>query len=225
MSPRSFAALAGLTAVALLAACRSEASAVDKAPDATASAEPVSEAAGSTVATCAHPVAPGDSAASIRERYGDDAALAMLPGPEGTEFEGVVLWPNDPSRRVEVLFADYALEVLSGVRIGEESKWRVAGLGLGATLEDVRAANGGPFELWGFSWDYGGYVTDLMGGKLTALDGDCSVGLRFGPAKDAELPDALMGEQLISSEDPRLPAARATIEELTVQFGGSEDSG
>ena len=225
MLSRCCAALACLTAAAVLVACRSEASAVDEAPEATASAGPVTESAGSTVATCTYPVEPGDSAASIREHYGDDAEVTTLPGPEGTEFTGVVLWPNEPSRRLEVLFADDVLEVLSAVRVREGSKWSVAGLGLGDTLEEVRAANDGPFELFGFSWDYGGYVTDLMGGKLAALDGDCSVGLRLGPAENVALPDALMGEQSISSEDPRLPAARATIEELTVQFGGSEDSG
>ena len=66
---------------------------------------------------------------------------------------GVVLWPNDPKRRVEVVFADEGRRSVSFAQLMGTAAWRVAGLAVGDPLGQVLEANGRPFELWGLSWD------------------------------------------------------------------------
>lgn len=173
---------------------------------------------------CDWPVKAGDTQETVRARIGGDAAMETLTGAEGYEFEGMVLWAADPARRVEVLFEEDNPDLLvSGLRLGDEAAWKVAGVGLGDTLEQVREANGAPFELWGFEWDYGGYVTGLDRGRLAALPGGCSLSIRFSPAEDVNLPDALVGEVKISSDDRRVKAARARVSQLVIGFDVAEE--
>jgi hypothetical protein len=168
--------------------------------------------------TCSDPIQPADTAASLQQRYGDQARFERLHGAEGIEFTGLVLWPDDPARRLEVVFAEEGAHAVSSIGLSSGSEWRVAGLAIGAPIARANAVNGKPFKLWGFSWDYGGYASDLGGGKLAALPGGCRLVMRLGPRKGAEVPDALIGEVELSSDDPRLEAAGVTIEELTLAF-------
>ena len=229
MTHRGYRLAWSIAALGALSACQnSEPQRADDAaqpaarPSASASAKPASEQSTSTTMTCTYPVSPADTAAALRARYGKDARLETLPGAEGSEFEGLVLWPDDRSRRVEIVFEDDAMLHPSTVRVWEGSQWRIAGIGLGDPFEKVRAANGGPFEFYGFSWDYGGYVSDLMGGKLASLGNGCGLSLRLGPSENAELADSLIGEGSVSSEDPLLASADVTVEELTLQFDGED---
>ena len=168
--------------------------------------------------TCSEPVRANDTAASLQQRFGDNARVETLQGPEGIELPGVVLWPNEPKRRVEVVFADEARRSVSFAQLTGTADWRVARLAVGDPVGRVQEANGRPFELWGFSWDYGGYVSDFKGGKLEELPGGCGVMMRLGPGEDAEVPDELMGEVMLSSDDPRLEASGVRIDELALSF-------
>jgi hypothetical protein len=183
---------------------------------ASASAEAKPTAA--TELTCTDPVRASDTAATLQERFGDQARVETLHGPEGIEFAGVVLWPDDPARRLEVVLAEEGQRTVSSVGMSRTSAWRAAGLALGDPLARANEANGKPFKLWGFGWDYGGYVSDLAGGKLAALPGGCRVVMDLGPSEDADVPDALIGEVELSSDDPRLAAAGVTIYELSLAF-------
>jgi hypothetical protein len=187
-------------------------------PAVTASATIEAAPAPATEISCSDPVRPSDTAASLQERYGDQARTETLYGPEGDEIPGLVLWPDDPARRIEVVFAEEGQRTVSSVGLSRTSAWRVAGLAIGDPLARATVANGKPFKFWGFSWDYGGNVSDLEGGKLAALPGGCRVFMTVGPREDAELPDALLGEVKLSSDDPRLEAAGVTIEELSLAF-------
>jgi hypothetical protein len=42
--------------------------------------------------------------------------------------------------------------------------------------------------------------------------------LRLGPREDAVLPNALLGEVQLSSDDPRLEAADVQIEEIALSY-------
>jgi hypothetical protein len=117
-----------------------------------------------------------------------------------------------------VVLAEEGGQTVSSIGVGHASTWRVAGLAVGDPLARANEANGKPFKLWGFSWDYGGYVSDLGGGKLAALPGECRAIIRFGPREGAEVADALIGDKEVSSDDPRLEVAGATIEELSLAF-------
>ena len=130
---------------------------------------------------------------------------------------GLVLWGSDPARRVEVLLSEGSPANAVGWRIGEGSTWRAQGIRIGDPIAKLAEVNGSTFRFYGFSWDYGGYVTDWAGGALEDASGGCAISVRLIPGK-ADLPTALMGESELSSDDPRIPEAAAKIAEISAGF-------
>lgn len=172
---------------------------------------------------CAWPVYGGDTAQTVQDRFGSDARMETLYGAEGSEFEGLVLWPDDPARRIEVLFEEDNPDLrVSGLRLREGARWQIAGVGVGDSLARVRELNRKPFTLWGFAWDYGGYVRDLQGGTLATMPGGCGLTIRFDPDDNVRLPDAIVGEVKLSSDDRRVAAAKARVSQLTLEFAAAE---
>ncbi len=102
--------------------------------------------------------------------------------------------------------------------------WTIAGLKLGSSLADVIKANGGKFEISGFEWDYGGYITNLKGGKLSSLEGGCMVTIRFNPPEGKEVPSALSGEKSIASSDAKLAKLNPRVSDIQLGWAG-EDGG
>jgi hypothetical protein len=190
----------------------------DEQVSATSSAVAQTTASSSTELTCSDPVRPTDTAASLQQRYGDRASVETLYGPEGIQFPGLVLWPEDAARRLEVVFREEGTPTVSSVRLGEASTWRVAGLAIGDPLARANAANGKPFKLWGFGWDYGGTVSDLAGGRLATQPGGCRVVMALGPREDVALPEGLVGDLELSSDDPRLATVGVVIHDLSLAF-------
>ena len=123
------------------------------------------------------------SEAALRAAYGEDnVAEETLYGPEGETYTATVLFANDASRRLEIVWQDQATKQRP-VNIsvaGENSFWTgPSGLSIGDDVARVEQLNGRPFKLWAFSWDYGGWVSDWNGGALAAPSGGCSTGVRF----------------------------------------------
>ncbi|MGC2779150.1 MAG: hypothetical protein WA418_26300 [Bradyrhizobium sp.] len=171
--------------------------------------------------TCTSPVAATDSAKSLQQRFGDEAVLQELPGAEGETTKGLVLFPRATDRRIEVVFIDDKLNSVSGLTLrdtAKSSRWSVAGVTIGASLAAVQKANGKPFVVSGFGWDYGGFVTDFKNGALgRMLPGGCSVTLRFG--KDGNTPRALSGDGVkVSSDNPALLKFAPVVTEISVNF-------
>lgn len=169
-------------------------------------------------AGCASPVGPGDTAKSLRQRFGDDAKIDRIAGAEGERIRAVVLFGKDKARRIEVIFFDDRLTRIYGYILpGEGGKWTAAGLAPGASVDSVERANGGPFDISGFDWDYGGYVVDYRGGALEKLPGGCRLSLRFEPT--GATPAELGGDGVkIASTDKRLLAARPRVSSIAVNF-------
>ncbi len=167
---------------------------------------------------CSGPVAPKLSSKALLARFGKDAKVGDIPGAEGQTTKGIILYPNDPARRLTVTYWDDAQTAVSNVSLGEKAMaWTApGGLKLGATLAEVAAANGNPFEISGFDWDYGGYVTNLRGGKLAKLPGGCSLQIRFDPPAGAHLGAALEGERTIASTAPVLQKLGPKVSELSI---------
>jgi len=92
------------------------------------------------------------------------------------------------------------------------------GIGIGtsfAELQDIL----GPFELYGFGWDYGGTLV-LEGSDLSNYYG--SLILRVQPAdpdlfqQQSGAFQALLGDKLISSNNPSLPDLDLVVDEMIV---------
>ncbi|MBG1231447.1 hypothetical protein [Aestuariivirga litoralis] len=170
--------------------------------------------------TCTFPVKAGDTAKSLKAKFGKQAVIKTLPGAEGEMYKALVLFPKDKSRVVNVTFADDAMTKVSNVDPGGDGAGRVvAGVTMGTSVADVRKVNEEPFDISGFDWDYGGFVTDWHGGALNEMPGGCSASIRFAPAEDANLPNDMSGDGVtISSDDQRLQKAKVTVQMLGLKF-------
>jgi hypothetical protein len=116
-------------------------------------------------------------------RYGSELDLARAYGArnlrdssvtfgEGESFPGTLLYPDDPQRRLEIVWADPGAKRAArrAVLRGERSRWMLPRqISLGSSLADLERANGRPFRLSGFGWDYAGAVTSWGGGALDSL--------------------------------------------------------
>jgi len=126
-----------------------------------------------------------------------------MPGAwifKGTDQELQVMW--EPETKTKKVF--------SVIVIGHTWKFN-NGLKLGSSMEDVEKFNGGPFQISGFDWDYGGWAS-FEGGQLNKL-----VAIRFYPS--VENPDpSLSGEQAIPTTNPELRAAKPKVTELMVMM-------
>jgi len=129
------------------------------------------------------------------QRYGKDAVVQELPGAEGETYKGLVLLPRAKDQRIEVSFTDDAMKRVTGIAIRDGAKanrWNLSGITIGSSLMEVQKANGKPFLVSGFDWDYGGFVADWKVGALGRLQGGCRVMVRFG--KETGAPKNLSGD-------------------------------
>lgn len=172
---------------------------------------------------CEGPFAADSSEARLIEAFGkDNVVTGDVPGPEGSTVLATTIFPNDPAKTIEFGWWD------------EEKHERVAyftvppddtapgGLRKGLTVKEVEALNGGPFQLYGFFWDYGGTAI-FEGGKLVPPEGGCSVSVRFAVGDyPADLNvDAISGDTQISSSEPLLEKVDARVDTVTVGYPDS----
>lgn len=215
-------------------------------PDATASAEsPARTTAGARVSETptAQPQAPvavpeawilpGDFAPDttlqdLHHRFGaGNVRVEEIPGAEGGSFRGVLLFPDDPSRRASVYFQDpQDLLGLAMVSIDEDrSQWKLtSGIGIGTPLSEVRRINGKPFTFSGFDWDYGGTIIDWHGGTLAPANDEAvfaRIQLRM-PQGDVDKVYP-QGDSRFSSDDPRWANLGITVGGISVSFPGEDD--
>ncbi|MFS8035637.1 hypothetical protein ACI7BZ_01515 [Xanthobacter sp. AM11] len=153
------------------------------------------------------------SHAALARHFGPrNVVFATVPAAEGTTAQATVLFRGDRERRAEIEWRDMARRrAPASVTVGEGSRWQTPeGIGVGARLEEVEAANGGPFILAGFGWDYAGTVYDWEGGRLARTG--CRLILRFEPA--AGMGEGLDGDRDFRSDSPAMRAARPVVREM-----------
>lgn len=172
--------------------------------------------------TCNGVVKPGDTAATLKARYKDDATIEEVDGAEGQTAKALVLFAKDPARKLEISFNDDEMTKLSSMGPADGATgWTIEGLKIGSSLEDVIKANGGKFVMSGFEWDYGGYITDLKGGKLSAIDGGCMATIRFNPPEGKEIPSTLSGDRDVQSSDPKLAKLKPVVSSINLSWPDS----
>ena len=183
--------------------------------------------------SCAAPFAKDASEASLKAAFGaENVEYKAVPGPEGTESQATVIFPNDTSRMVTVMWGDEATRTkpvaitIQADFLADpdgadpwktEILWQTAqGLRIGSSLEDVEKANGKPFQMGGFGWDYGGYAMGWEDGVLGAIEGGCSLSVRFTPTADTG-PGA-SGDMQALSNTPDMIAAKPRVTEITFGY-------
>lgn len=208
----------------LLAACGGEEAAAPipaVAQEPSGPLENVAEAGASDVGFvlgCGAPFTPDATPATLAAVFGRENVIPeTIDGPEGEPLNVTAIFPNDPQKRIEVMFANEEERTgLVSVTVRDHaSLWRgQGGYSFGDGIGAVEAANGKPFVVSGFGWDYGGYVTDWKGGKLGDR-GTCHTTVRFAPeATDIAASVSGDGKSPLSSD----PAVRAAMPKVSL-FG------
>jgi hypothetical protein len=149
-------------------------------------------------------------------------AFGDVDGPDGSKIKASILFPNDPRRRLEVLWNNEASRSdTSIIAINGKSQWTAPkGLKLGMPLAAIEKLNGKPFKLAGFDWNGGGFVRELDG-KLKMPPGGCNLIIRFEPGIANPLPARyaeITGDKTIVSSNKLLRRTRAQVSEWGIGY-------
>jgi len=169
------------------------------------------------------PITRQTSEAELTVAYGADAVRAIdVQIGEGDTAPGTVLFPEDSARRLEIIWGD-AVQRRHPARIilrGERSRWTLPrGVTLGTALRDIERLNAAPFQLAGFSGDYGGVVIDWGTGALRpALEGAT---VYFNPERSQEELAAyaeVVGDRELSSSHPAMQTLNPRVVQIFIDF-------
>ena len=147
---------------------------------------------------------------------------------EGEAVSGTLLYPEDPEKRMEIVWMNVTARryPVHAILRGTRSRWTLPrGITLGTTLAELERLNGRPFTMAGFGWDYSGAVTDWEGGALSTLKGRVWLYLEPAPGKDQGPSFAqVQGDRDISSTSPAMRALEPRITRIRVSFAGPRRS-
>jgi hypothetical protein len=167
--------------------------------------------------------------ADLETRFGK-ANVLVADGPDAGD-PGVVLFPDDPTRRAYVHFYESGpLRRLASVSVRDaDSRWRgKGGIRVGSTFAELVARNGKAFRFVGFDTDHVGTVRDAWNvGELDVSDGDrlyFGVDLRLRPpVADVPVTAYPTGIESIASDDPRYPRLGELVEVSAITAWSSLD--
>ena len=142
---------------------------------------------------------------------------------EGEYVPGTALFPDDPEKRVEIVWQDTTVRRYPARAIlsGAKSQWKLAhGVTLGATLADLERINGRPFAMAGFGWDYAGVITSWNGGSLDSVfQGKAWLYLEPDPDLQQDPHYAeVQGDRDFPSDLPAMRALQPRITRIQVAF-------
>lgn len=159
--------------------------------------------------------------ATLADRYGaENISTQTLPGAEGESYEATVVFSDDAARRMVIVWNDAGNAAASASVVNEGTRWRGAeGYTIGTPIADVERLNVMPFKLWGFGWDYGGWVSEWNAGVL-AQNPICRTRVRFTPRGPENL--AAMGDSEFNSNDPAIRSADPVISEFGLMIGSTD---
>jgi hypothetical protein len=173
-------------------------------------------------------IAGATSEADLIRRFGAaNVKRDSINTVESEMIAGTVLFPDDSTRRLEIVWDDSTMYTRPGwARAwGTGNRWTVApGVRVGTPMAEVERLNGKPFTFSGFSWDYGGNVHAWEGGQLEALwsAGPARVSPTFDLPDDVTLPEAeanrIMGDREVRSDNPIVRKAGAIVRSITVSW-------
>ncbi len=159
---------------------------------------------------------------AVLAAYGNDAKVDSFYIIDGMYGQGVVLFPDNPRRRVEIYWDENldpkrpAYMRIEGDSTGA-TDWKTSeGITIGTPLADLEKLNGKSFEISGFGWDYGGFVTNWMGGKFNA-----ALMIRLEPTAE-ETSAKVSGEGGFNSQNPEMQAAKPVVSRMEFRFLANE---
>lgn len=141
---------------------------------------------------------------------------------EGETLPGTVLFPDDSSRQLMILWSDTVRRRLPSRLIvrGDSSRWSLnPRISLGTTLERLEQLNGGSFTLAGFGWDYSGVVIDWRGGRLATSAGSVKVYVSPSPSKfSSPAYSRVLGDREYASDLPAMKELQPAVYQIFYDF-------
>ncbi|MCA8884986.1 MAG: hypothetical protein KDA35_00095 [Hyphomonadaceae bacterium] len=157
---------------------------------------------------------------AIVQRFGaENVTTEMLPGPEGETYEATLVYAHDPARRLEITWNEGRTAIASVMVSNAGTRWRGAeAYSVGTPIGDIERLNVMPFKLWGFGWDYGGWVSDWNLGTLSQTPG-CNTRMRFEPRNGANT--SAQGDSEFNSNSAEMIDADPAVAAFGLMFGDS----
>lgn len=163
--------------------------------------------------------------AALIEAHGAENVTEETVAWVDSEETTVVLFANNPAMRAELFWFGETNGGPAHIRVGgEETQWiGPKGVIIGATLEQVEAANGGPFMLMGFENHNSGEAGNWLGGALATPDGGtCFQRMNFDLPEDtpADVRAKVSGDpdKVFRSDSPEMRAAKPVVVEMSVGY-------
>jgi hypothetical protein len=151
----------------------------------------------------------------------DNVAYTEVDGPDNSKIMASVLFPRDPSRRLEMLWNnEQSRSGTQVIAINGKSNWAAPrGVKLGTPIATVEKLNGKPFKLTGFGAD-GSTAADWQEGQLLKLPNGCKIGIRFAadPRAPQEAQAQLSAAKELLSSDAEVRALRPTVAEILIGY-------
>jgi hypothetical protein len=160
---------------------------------------------------------------ALRRIFGDsNVKQDRVQIGEGETLPGTVLFPDDSTRQLMILWSDTVGRRLPSRLIlrGDSSRWSLRpGITLGTTLERLEQLNGRPFTLAGFGWDYSGVVTDWRGGSLATSALNSKVYLSPSPSKfSTPAYSRVLGDKDYDSDLPAMKELHPAVYQIFYDF-------
>jgi hypothetical protein len=177
----------------------------------------------SSVVACSGVFAKDSTQLKLALKYdARNIVFGQVDGQGGSKLNASILFPDDPKRRLEVLWNDNATHANpSVIAINGKSQWIAPkGLKLGLSVATLQKLNKRPFKLTGFGTDGSASVAGWEGGALSTLPGGCKVGMRL--AMDGKAPqevrNAVSGDKELLSSDANVLAAKPSVIEILIGY-------
>lgn len=164
----------------------------------------------------------------------DNVEYKSVPGAEGMETNATVIFPKDPAKMLTVFWwdddkrarpaavtvqADFAADPDGGDPWKTDIQWQTGeGLKIGSDIAAVEKANGKPFRISGFGWDYGGFAISWESGALDAAQRNgCFLLMRFATTGDST-PESILGDVELMSDAGEVVAANPRVTEFSISY-------
>jgi hypothetical protein len=161
------------------------------------------------------PITRASTEQTLPRSLGTAATHAEIGIGEGFTQPGLIIYKNDPARRLGVTFNDDtpphpAIVFICYEEFRTPCRWRPrSGVHWGLSLKDLERLNGAPFQITGTGTDVSGNVVSWNGGRLErelASAGRLMVTLDVNSSRDATITateyEAIRGDKIFSSSHP-----------------------
>ena len=151
------------------------------------------------------------SKVDLEKAYGVNNVRAIdVDVGEGMTEKGADIFPEDPKKKIEIIWKKKEKNPSRIQITGKESLWKTRdGISLGTTLKHLEKLNGKPFVLTGFGWDYAGTIISWNDGNL-----EKSKGLLMLRLDDSEASKLSAKEQTSVAGDKEFPSSNQVMQKI-----------